>query len=84
MSVLPLTFEDKVDSPELVAWLATFGAEKKLTAAEINLIRDAINELKESFDSGMTEDELKSMIYVYLTKPKVVHEYLDKAVKQSL
>jgi hypothetical protein len=50
MSVLPLTFEDKVDSPELVAWLATFGAEKKLTAAEINLIRDAINELKQSFD----------------------------------
>lgn len=50
MSVLPLTFDNKVDSPELVALLVQFGAEKKLTAAEVNLIRDAINELKQSFD----------------------------------
>ena len=45
MSVLPITFEDKEDSPEFIAWLATFGAKKKMTAAEINLLRDAINEL---------------------------------------
>ena len=45
MSLFPITFEDKVDSPEFIAWLATFGAEKKLTAAEINLVRDALNEL---------------------------------------
>ena len=45
MSVFPITFEDKVDSPEFIAWLATFGAEKKMTAAEINLVRDALNEL---------------------------------------
>lgn len=45
MSVFPITFEDKVDSPEFTAWLATFGAEKKMTAAEINLVRDALNEL---------------------------------------
>jgi hypothetical protein len=50
MSVLPLTFEDKENSPEQLAWLATFGKKYKLTAAEINLIRDAINELKQSFD----------------------------------
>jgi hypothetical protein len=49
-----------------------------------NFTRVTKKELKESLDSGMVEDELKSMIYVYLTKPKVVHEYLDKAVKQSL
>lgn len=48
MSVFPITFEDKVDSPELIAWLSTFGAEKKITAAEINLIRDALNELHNS------------------------------------
>lgn len=45
MSVLPITFEDKEDSPEFIAWLATFGAKKKMTAAEINLVRDALNEL---------------------------------------
>ena len=45
MSVLPITFEDKEDSPEFIAWLVTFGAEKKLTASEINLVRDALNEL---------------------------------------
>lgn len=45
MSLFPITFEDKVDSPDFLAWLATFGAEKKMTAAEINLVRDALNEL---------------------------------------
>ena len=45
MSLFPITFEDKVDSPDFLAWLATFGAEKKMTAAEINLVRDALNEI---------------------------------------
>ena len=45
MSVLPLNWPDKVDSPELLAWLQQFGLEKYIDSNQINSIRDAINEL---------------------------------------
>lgn len=45
MSVLPLNWPDKVDSPELLAWLQQSGIEKYIDAAQINSIRDALNEL---------------------------------------
>jgi hypothetical protein len=45
MSVLPLTFPDKENSPELEAYLAQFGEKFYLSADEINLMRDAINEI---------------------------------------
>jgi hypothetical protein len=41
---LPITWKDKVNSPELLAFLSQYGEENYLTAEEINLIRDAINE----------------------------------------
>jgi hypothetical protein len=44
MSNLPITWQDKVNSPELVAFLQQYGEEMYLSAEEINLIRDAINE----------------------------------------
>lgn len=42
---LPIAMEDKVDSPALLAFLQQFGEQNYLSAAEINNIRDAINEL---------------------------------------
>lgn len=47
MSVLPLNWPDKVDSPELLAWLQQFGLEKYIDSNQINSIRDALNELHE-------------------------------------
>jgi hypothetical protein len=38
-----ITWEDKVNNPELVAFLEQYGEEEYLTAVEINLVRDAIN-----------------------------------------
>ena len=45
MSVLPLNWPDKVDSPELLAWLQQFGLDKYIDSTQINSIRDALNEL---------------------------------------
>lgn len=45
MSNLPIDWENKVDSPELVAWLQQFGLGRYINAAQINQLRDALNEL---------------------------------------
>lgn len=45
MSNLPIEFEDKENSPELLAFLEQYGPTKYLSAEEINKIRDCINEL---------------------------------------
>ena len=45
MSNLPIDWEDKVDSPELVAWLQQFGLGRYINAEQINKLRDGINEL---------------------------------------
>jgi len=42
---LPLEWNDKVNNPELLAFLAQYGSTEYLTAGEINQIRDAINEV---------------------------------------
>lgn len=44
-SLLPILWEDKVNSPELEAWFAQFGVTGYLNAEQINQLRDAINEL---------------------------------------
>jgi hypothetical protein len=45
MSNLPINWQDKVNSPELLAYLQQFGEKSYLSAEEINQLRDAINEL---------------------------------------
>jgi hypothetical protein len=42
---LPIEWNDKVNNPELLAYLAQYGSTEYLTAVEINQIRDATNEL---------------------------------------
>jgi hypothetical protein len=42
---LPIEWEDKVNSPELLAFLQQFGNEHYLSAEEINQLRDALNEI---------------------------------------
>ena len=42
---LPLEWEDKVNNPELLAFLSQYGSAEYLAAAEINQMRDAVNEL---------------------------------------
>ncbi len=41
----PIQFEDKVNSPELLAFMQQFGEQNYVDAELINLFRDAINEL---------------------------------------
>jgi hypothetical protein len=43
-----ITWEDKVNNPELVAFLEQYGETEYLTAVEINLVRDTINWLNEN------------------------------------
>ena len=42
---LPILWENKVNNPELLAFLEQYGSAEYLTAEEINQIRDAVNEL---------------------------------------
>lgn len=45
MSVFPIKFDDKINSPELLAFLQAYSPNLYVTAEEINLFRDALNEL---------------------------------------
>ena len=42
---LPILWENKVNNPELLAFLQQYGSAEYLTAEEINQLRDAVNEL---------------------------------------
>ena len=42
---LPILWENKVNNPELLAFLEQYGSAEYLTAEEINQMRDAVNEL---------------------------------------
>jgi lysophospholipase L1-like esterase len=46
-SILPLTWNDKKNSPLLADFIAKYGAEYCMTAEEINQLRDAVNEMGE-------------------------------------
>ena len=61
MSILPLNWPDKVDSPELLAWLQQFGSDKYIDSNQINLIRDALNELHtRTFDTGIFKKKIEN------------------------
>lgn len=47
---LPIIWDDKINSPELLAYFQQFGKNTYVSAEELNQIRDAINEL--SFPNG--------------------------------
>jgi hypothetical protein len=42
---LPILWEDKINSPELKAYLKQFGKNGYMTAEEVNQLRDAVNEM---------------------------------------
>jgi hypothetical protein len=44
-SNLPLTWNNKKNSPLLADFIAKYGAEYCMTAEEINQLRDAVNEM---------------------------------------
>jgi hypothetical protein len=44
---LPILWEDKINSPELKAYLKQFGKNGYMTAEEVNQLRDAVNEMSE-------------------------------------
>jgi lysophospholipase L1-like esterase len=50
--LLPLTWENKTNSPELEAYFKQFGSEYYFTAEEINGLRDAMNELFATFQGA--------------------------------
>ncbi|MFY0481443.1 hypothetical protein ACI6PS_02460 [Flavobacterium sp. PLA-1-15] len=52
MSTNLINFEDKVNSPALLAYLQQFGPETFVTAEELNSFRDAINYLGKSIDNN--------------------------------
>jgi hypothetical protein len=45
MAITPIVFQDKVNSPELLALLLQFGMETYLSADDVNAIKAAINAL---------------------------------------
>ena len=53
MENLPIEWQDKVNSPELLALLQNFGATHYLSAEEVNQLRDAVNELFISVGEGL-------------------------------
>ena len=59
MEHLPIIWEDKVNSPELLAFLQQYGEKHYLSAEEINKIRDAINELFDTVTDTPTDLSLK-------------------------
>jgi hypothetical protein len=46
-AISPITWEDKVNSPELIAFLQQFGNKYYIDAAELNTLRDTINQIIE-------------------------------------
>lgn len=58
MSIFPINWQDKVNSPQLLAFLQQFGEQSYLSAEEINQIRDALNYLSNlsGVGSGITND----------------------------
>ena len=70
MSNLPITFEDKENSPELLAFLSHYGETKYLKAEEINQFRDAINELfNANSGSGVTSNRIPEFIAQQIVFP---------------
>ena len=57
---LPIEWQNKVNSPELLALLQNFGATHYLSAEEVNQLRDAINELYETTGS-ITPEEIEAI-----------------------
>lgn len=58
MSIFPINWQDKENSPQLLAFLQQFGEKAYLSAEEINQIRDALNYLSNltGVGSGITND----------------------------
>lgn len=71
---LPIVWEDKVNNPELVAFLQQYGSTEYLAAAEINQLRDAINEL---FEANTSDSLFTSDIVVSLSSGKTAGKYTN-------
>lgn len=56
-TVFPITFQDKIDSPELAAYFLQFGDQHYYTSEQINLVRDALNELNSRNPEGLPIDD---------------------------
>ena len=74
-SLLPILWEDKVNSPELEAWFAQFGVTGYLNAEQINQLRDAINELFFNSVGSSGDGNIKPrLIYIpYFDEPTLAH-----------
>lgn len=66
MSVLPIAWDNKVDSSELLAFLQQYGSIHYLSAAEINLVRDAINELFSLIGNSTTEINYQEITLTFI------------------
>jgi hypothetical protein len=66
MEHLPIEWEDKINSPELLAFLQQYGQEHYLSAEEINQIRDALNELSTGISSSAFITEYANL-FTYTT-----------------
>lgn len=56
-TVFPISFTDKIDSPDLVAYFAQFPETSYLSAAQINIIKAALNELNLRVPEGLPIDD---------------------------
>lgn len=62
MANLPIEWEDKINSPELIAFLKQFGEKHYLSAEEINQLRDGINELDTNLNNAIENFSVPTQI----------------------
>lgn len=58
----PISWEDKTNSPQLLAFFQQFGHKSYLSAEEINLIRDALNYLHSNNNSSGNNQNLDQVL----------------------
>lgn len=79
MSVFPIEWQDKINDPQLLAFLQQFGPDKYLSAEEINQIRDALNELHDAgvditqFDLSQLQNQSENLFLRNLDKFSIVN-----------
>lgn len=77
----PISWEDKINSPQLLAFFQQFGYKSYLSAEEINLIRDALNYLHSNNNSSGNNQNLDQVLETggVSEKPATVGDFKAKS-----
>lgn len=77
----PISWEDKINSPQLLAFFQQFGHKSYLSAEEINLIRDALNYLHSNNNPSGNNQNLDQVLTIggVSEKPATVGDFKAKS-----